>query len=456
MRSTIFEQSESTAEQLALIYADPFNIRHMEAPSRQVQMIALGRNVALIRAIKNPHEEAQEYACENWASALEYLPEPSDTCLRLAVEKFGPTVLYKVKRPIPFDVVAIAMKRNIRQTCEMFDRIPVELQREAFEEFPGNIHVLRQLSNFDTTLQTLFDKQNEDRRREFSRGHRLPRQGERKSLAGLNQDQLALMRWFETNDRESISVKELKQQRWGNTPFFSALVKQLGGRDISIDDLRANPSETTTIERVVKSARNYIVEWKMDGQDDQRIFLDRKNIACVFGLPVEAIKDGLDLSIPDCKALVNYHYASNHPKPPAAPKPPKAGLSLGGGDERYTVVALGWVRFTLFGRDCWIDEVQTDLPKIMEPEVNQKLKGLSEAMLLDFIRKMRARGTQRFFMPTYEMKKELYHARPPVSIYTDLPKKMRMSQQVITGVDPYVNSRTAWVLEGFEDHPISL
>ncbi len=61
---------------------------------------------------------------------------------------------------------------------------------------------------------------------------------------------------------------------------------------------------------------------------------------------------------------------------------------------------------------------------------------------------MRKRGAERFYMPTYDMKRSLYAADPPQSVYVDLPKKMRMKKAIVHGISDIVNGREAWLLEG--------
>lgn len=49
-------------------------------------------------------------------------------------------------------------------------------------------------------------------------------------------------------------------------------------------------------------------------------------------------------------------------------------------------------------------------------------------------------------MSSLEMKKEMYNAEPPISIYTDLPKKMRFKEDIATGIDSRVDGKRIWSL----------
>ena len=104
----------------------------------------------------------------------------------------------------------------------------------------------------------------------------------------------------------------------------------------------------------------------------------------------------------------------------------------------------------MFDHNVWIDEVQSDLFKLLHPTTMTQWKDIQDGILLDFIRRMRRRGAETFYMPTYEMKrdKDLYDANPPLSTYRDLPKKMRFRLDTVADIDPKVDGQEAWILEG--------
>jgi hypothetical protein len=105
--------------------------------------------------------------------------------------------------------------------------------------------------------------------------------------------------------------------------------------------------------------------------------------------------------------------------------------------------------------------LQSDLPNIIKSSASE-LKNINESLLLTFIRKMRHRGAEKFFMPTPDIRNGSgYYPNghginpttrepnkpPPVATYDSLPKKMRFKKEIINGLDNRVDGDTAWVLE---------
>ena len=104
-------------------------------------------------------------------------------------------------------------------------------------------------------------------------------------------------------------------------------------------------------------------------------------------------------------------------------------------------MTVGWVRFTLFEKNVWIDEIQSDLTRTESPltlptdMVKNILGGVAPNLAEQFLREMRARGYQKFYMPDLETKEKKYNTSPPASIYTDLPKKLRFKEQLFQDTD---------------------
>ncbi len=431
---------------------DGYTIQYIADPSPRLQMTAVSQQPFAIKAIRNPTEAAQIAAVERFPTTLESCPDPTLAVVTAAVRKAGPRMLRMVKVPLTPDMIRVAIERDCGETIQMFDHLPVDLQHFAFETNPYIIHQLKKLSNFDTSLDERFSAKQQRDKKAHRADQRLPRLGDRRPIGAVNQDQLAGLRWLEQNQQTSIPVKTLKQQPWGNTPFWQQLVRQTGGRDISRSDVM-NADAQPAVREIMDVVRVTSGKWE---RPDQRIFQDRTNHIAIYSVTGREIADSLTPT--DREKMLAVKSRSVHPN--AVDEPNWAAKGRGGLfgiglsqefplDKRYT---MGWVRYTVFGRDIWIDEVQSDLPKYLDPETNLRFKSIQDAILVDFLARMRRRGAERFFMPTIEMKRDanLYSADPPQSIYTDLPKKMRMRKQILSDIDPLVDGQTGWVLEGFD------
>lgn len=441
--------------------------------SEKALEIAVQRNGTLIHYSENPSEHLQILAATTSYNALSYVKNPSHAAQLAAIDKYGFSAFrsffdYYQKngehenRNLEDRSIFVAMlRKNPRELLDNFNNneLTKEEQIIAFEKDPSTYRFMENKPWLDPEVTKKYEAWKNAIKNKLRQDNRLPLADKGSITTGLNQDQLRLIRWMDTNNRDSISVRELKSMPWGNTPSLASLVKKTGGRDITRADVMLfTDMAPTTASKLVSEAKLDVQEWT----GGQVMFKNNKNIVAIYSLTGKELDQALVLDDDAKSTLSAIRQGGGHPTPKNAP-PEKVGLLFPSvskkfnGDERYTI---GWIRFTQFGKDVWIDEVQTDLlssfgngtdrKSVLKNETASKIKDLTDEILLDFLRRMRRRGVQKFFMPTHDMKKSGYEAKPPISIYKELPRKMRFKLGTVEDVDPLVDGQEAWILEGLK------
>ncbi|HEC66455.1 MAG TPA: hypothetical protein ENI23_14305, partial [bacterium] len=223
---------------------------------------------------------------------------------------------------------------------------------------------------------------------------------------GMNRNQLALARWFDQTGEEEISIRDLKNTTFGNTGYFQDLAKASGGKPITREDI----SEPEPI------GKGFLADFDSKRDVDYRVWsggqnpLASQNWAMTLSKPKDELpRKGLrSETFSELKQM--FHYIdSGHPKARDA-------------------ITIGWVRFTILDEGkVWIDEIQSDIMgqvRFTDKELEVfDIRKAPELLLGTFIGEMRSKGYNEMFMPSPEMKRSLYSAGPPKSIYTHLPKR---------------------------------
>jgi hypothetical protein len=446
--------------------------------SEKALEIAVQENGTYIKYSEHPSEHLQILAAQNTYNALSYVKNPTPAAQLSAIERFGFPAFKALfdyydrqgnhqYRNLDDRSIFVAMLQ--KNPIEVLENFNVELTKEeqliAFEKNPSTYRFMKNKPWLDPEITKKYEAYQFAIKNKLRKDNRLPLAGKGSITTGLNQDQLRLIRWMDTNNRDSISVKELKSMPWGNSPSLASLVKKTGGRDITRADVMIfRDMVPTTALKLVSEAKIDVQEWK----GSQVMFKNHKNIVAIYSSTGKELDQALDLDDNAKSILSALRQGIGHPIPKTAPSN-NDGLLFQPSyrefkdDTRYTI---GWVRFTQFGKDIWIDEVQTDLlgfygtgtdrKSVLKNEIASKIKDLTDEILLDFLRRMRRRGVEKFFMPTHDMKKTGYEANPPQSIYKELPRKMRFKIGTVEDVDPLVNGQEAWILESLKTNKIKI
>ncbi len=82
----------SNANKVISLHTNPSLIKHIEKPSKSVQLAAVNKDGELIRYIRNPSEAVQLAAVKQKGTALQYIKDPSEA-VQLAAEKQKGTAL---------------------------------------------------------------------------------------------------------------------------------------------------------------------------------------------------------------------------------------------------------------------------------------------------------------------------------------------------------------------------
>lgn len=219
--------------------------------------------------------------------------------------------------------------------------------------------------------------------------------------------------YIKTRNKEELTPNEIKGEPFYNSKDVQAFIKYTNGKKFNtkmiIDfdkSLLKDIDAMTFIKKYSKLEKSF---WT----GSQRIFSDsKKNQVMLLNIPskyIDNFKEIVSLTSIDSdkwEMLRN----SNHPFSKID----------------YT---LGWIRFTVFGDKIWIDELQSDLFKVMSKEFIENIKGLLDYLLHRFIQLAhKVYGAKTIYMPGIEIKRALYKSDPPISIYRDIPKKARFKE----------------------------
>lgn len=225
----------------------------------------------------------------------------------------------------------------------------------------------------------------------------------------LSADQLFLLRELELSGRESIPSVELRKLPEARVPFIKELLdkNKVITKDVIIK--AKPPAEPAALAKVAMVCRTHYKVW----EGAQRIWSGKDNNVFLVTIPQDNVVEALG-SFPTAAQEYMTDGAYGHP-------------NIG-----PTELTFGWVRCTEFGDDIWIDEVQTDINDMYPKETFKELggmKGVAKFLMERFLSQMRGRGYQKFFMPSYGWRAEFYHSDPPISIYEDVPGKLRFQRR---------------------------
>ena len=233
---------------------------------------------------------------------------------------------------------------------------------------------------------------------------------------GASADQLALLREFDLRGMDKIPSQEFRKLSWANTPWIKSLLDQhkyLTPKIVS-DSIPKQPS--SALDTLHRYQTLDVKTFTMDIQ----VIWKKPNYAFVVGLPLDHLNEVLPTKGNELGDIRTFAKKNQHPK------------------IDQTTLTVGWVRFTEFDQDVWIDEIQTDLFHLSDnitTLAQTHLGGMTAVLryvVEQFIREMRARGYQKFYLPNLDIKENNYYADPPESVYTDLPKKLRFKPIELT------------------------
>ncbi len=369
--------------------------------SEEDQIKAVKRYPSAIYDIKNPSEDVQLTAVNLQVGVFQYLKNPSEK-IQLAAVKINGLLIKLIKDPSEaIQIEAIKQNSDAIKFIKKPGRNTLRIYRRLF--------ATRKIGNHTNT--------------------------DLSQHKHLDQDQIAVIRFMDLNFRTKITVKELKTE-FNNSPTIQSLIRLNAGKDLSKDQVLnygKHQVKAETIETLV--LKNSRLRESMPWSKGQIIFPTRLNRTSILEIDLNKFISIVLTQRTNIDHTLFLEYKDNMEHPRSLKK---------------NAVTLAWIRYTLFGKDVWIDEVQTDMDKIKnDKDTAVKLnwmKVLPEHMLKEFIRVMRSKGYEKFYMPTYELKNSLYTATPPLSIYKDLPKKMRFKREKARNISSRVNGKIIWSL----------
>lgn len=263
---------------------------------------------------------------------------------------------------------------------------------------------------------------------------------------------------FGNNDLYLLYLKSLKEGQltwnmvkklsYGQTNVILEFKKHVKGKPfidediLSFNKLRLKKKKTkketeSWIKRNTKIAKT-VFKSKV-----QRIFKKTSHVM-QLNIPNKKFKEFLKIALLSEKdAEILRQKGSNHPVSKKNP-------------------TLGWVRYTILSpKEVWVDELQSDLWKIIDDEeFLRSIKNLNNILLQKFVQVAhKLLGAEKIYYPSIEIKRNVYNADPPISVYKDVPKKARFKKTTIgeekPSIPPYIEeelkpSHNIWVLSAKE------
>jgi hypothetical protein len=239
----------------------------------------------------------------------------------------------------------------------------------------------------------------------------------------------------------TLSVKDIKSLSYAKTKDVQDFIKYMKGKNFTAKDIFKfdNLSIESDLSKIMPFIKRKAKIEKGAWSGDQRIFKEKNHVMQlnILKKDFEEFSSIAGLLESDERQFERQRKNSNHPV----------------SKKDYT---LGWVRYTIFENSIWIDEIQTDLFSFIEDtKFLTNIKKLPDFLLHKFIQLAhKVYGKKILYIPEIQLKRRLYAADPPTSIYRDVPKKARFKTIPISKVIdiPMPHSRyregdEVWILE---------
>jgi hypothetical protein len=405
-------------------------IQLLDDPTEELQLIAVTENPASLAFIKYPTRKTCIQAITSEGITIEYVKNPDENLQLLAIDnsdkgyayryidnptpKAGEAAYRKNRQLLPFikdpteEIQLDAVKTNI--TTFKYIKNPTKLvQKVALRAISKNPNIFDDVSNIDQDV--LEDYLNELKFKEKSdKRMRIPE--------GLSLSQLKLYRFFQVLRKKDIYKTELKGEKWVDLRI-KKILDSVKGPSITLDQVIEfkDKSEKSDIKRFI--LKNYRIARLEDTNKNSNIF---EQDSVYFVIYVDAIKL-LNLSF-DKDQLITMSKKLGNKEKPYLPN-------------QYI---LGYIRYINYKQELWLDDIVVD-DKITYFE--DSLKWLPEWIMSIFIREMRLRDINTFYIPSKELQDRFY---PRVKDFERLAKRCYFVYKIIKNYHPLVNGKETLTL----------
>ena len=359
--------------QLAAVKEHPSAIYFIKTPTDKVKKFAVEQDGLVIECIKEADEELQLLAIENsdHGFAYRYIDNPSDKVSEAAYRK-NKKLLPHLKSYTKYVQInaLLADKENIKY----MDTLEVDAQQVLLRYLGQSPHIFDTVKNIDPKileeiLKELKFKEKADKRM------RIPE--------GLNLPQLRLYRYLQAKKVKEVAKTDLRKEDWVDERI-KEIVDAEKGLYITLDhvlEFKHKKIDTDLGSFVYKKCDIARIENK---NPELEIFDEPSTY---FVLYVNALKL-LNIEF-DKEQIVKITNSLADKKQPYIPNQ----------------FVLGYVRYTNYKQEIWIDElwIDKDLKSHEEP-----MTFMPQLLLAKFIREMRFRDINNFYAPDANLRKRFY------------------------------------------------
>jgi hypothetical protein len=422
------KNKELWVQQLA-VRTDGLAIQHIQNPEESVQILAVKTHPSALGFISNPTKKVCETALRVDGLAIEHVKAPSEELQLLAVSESYMAYAYRYIDKPTDKVKIIAYKKNPNLIAYM-DRIPEEIQINAVNKDIRNFqyieeptkkcqklvlkhivdypHIFDDIHNIDQDVLTEYLEEIKFTEK-YDKRQQIPE--------GLNLPQLRLYRYFQQMSKKEVFKTELK-----NLDFIDnrirKIMESIKGNVLKLSDVISFKPKKTDSELGTFIQKKFGLA-KLNAT--KQIF---DSDSMYFVVYVDAVKL-LDLDF-NKNHIYNMSQMLADKEPPYIPG-------------QYI---LGYVKYTPYLQNIWIDEFWTDT-KIKSSEDN--LNWLPAWIMSLFIRELRYRDYNSFYYAIPELRSRLKYPESPVYM-EQLLQAAYFRKMLIKNLHPLVNGKEAFIL----------
>jgi len=454
-----FVKSPTKQQQKAAVVSEPFAIQYLKDAEEEIKMQAVRGNGLAIQFLDKPSEALQLVAVKQHPSAISLIENPTKKCLTMAIETNGTSIefvedpdeslqllaiensdkavaLRYIKNPTP-KVEREAYFRDKSLLCYL--KNPTEdVQLDAIAADPTNILYLEKptkkvqqllLKSLDQHPDLLDQVKELDPKvlEEYEEQIAFQEKTERKMPIPekLNSVQLKILRYMDLRHQDKVLKYDLRKEPWAEEKLVQRLMKRVKGKEITrkqVVEFRQNLDPKSKLGEMILSEGRFAKVMIRDDVD--ALFTEDSSCFLVYLNPKHFENYEIDEKLQEVlNQIVKEH------KEPYASK----------------LLSVGYVKYTLFKKDVWIDELGSQLLAAIPEAEGHALDWLLQWVLDSFVREMRYRAYQKFYIPDNNLRQKLYELEPS-SIYEQLPEKALFQTLIVKGIDPLVNNKECWCL----------
>jgi hypothetical protein len=451
-----YVQNPTRDQQKAAVLSDPFAIQHIKSPHADAIALALKSNGLAIQFIERPTEPQQLLAVKAHPSAISLIDQPTKKVLRAAIENNGLSIEFYdrpaedlqllaiesspkglairyITNPTPKaqEVAYFKNKANLKYLPSPTERVQldaVNADPENVQWFKPSKKVQQELLKRVKSHPRIFDlvgRVDDKVMEELLDGRKFQEKAEKKLdlPEDLTLEQLRVYRFLDRRHQDETTYNDLKKEPWAKDSPLVPLLRKAAKKGIINKTILAKtrdkepPSPEEGLGSLIHQADVYSM-----GFEDRDVF-DQIQKAYAVGLTLKDLSElPKDLRVALKKIMREREdpYISH-------------------------ILTAAYVQYTLFGQNVWIHSVKVPALEVLES--NKGFEWVPEWLLSKFIRDMRYRAYQKFYVPNSNLREQIYDDPEKVAeAYDTWAPAYLFTEVIIRGIHPLVNGKESWAL----------